>query len=91
MSYKLIVRDMRNTESDNALDSFSAPAHNTHSKTISPTAFEKCRPSCMLEVLVTPKSLNITDSDNQKISRTIDYDDTFSIVVSQKFLDIQAG
>jgi hypothetical protein len=82
MSYTIVLLDLSKKGDQAQVDSFEAPAHNTHSKTISATAFESCRPSCMLKITVTPKHLDVISEDNQKIKRTIDYDDTFTIVVS---------
>lgn len=75
-------------KSESELEQFEAPAHNVHSRTISPTAFAECKPTCMLEIYVTPKKQEIVNDNSERV---VEYDDTFSIVVSQKFLDIRPG
>lgn len=87
----MVLRDQSKENVETEIDAFEAPAHNSHSKTISASAFEGCRPSCLLEIFVTPKSRPENVEDGQGVERNMDWDDAFTIVVSQKFMDIVAG
>lgn len=94
LSYKLLLLQRKSQDQLlSQLDTFQAAPHNTHSKTLSTSAFQRCQPDCVLHIEVTPENANITEAvDAQsKTHRTTEFDDTFSIVVSQKFLEVQSG
>jgi hypothetical protein len=89
ISYDLKVYSTEDGNLKDSLLAFEGMAHNSHSKQISTSAFEKCRPKCVLRIEVTaPNSLELLTDGSP---REVEVDDTFSILVSQKFMEIHSG